>query len=205
MNVYVESNFVLELALMQEQYESCSKLVELAESKHITLIIPAFSLAEPYETLIRAEKRRRRLSELSNEIRTELKQLERSQNHQQSISALQEEIGEFLVQSQEEEKQRLQTTLIQLLDLVEIIPLSSEVLRTAIHSQVNLSLSPQDSIVYSSILIYLQNLLEDKPNCFLNRNSKDFSNPTIIDELKGYNCRLLFRFDDGLGYIQSQI
>lgn len=205
MNVYVESNFVLELALMQEQYESCSQLVELAESRHIKLIIPAFSLAEPYGTLIGNEKRRRRLSELSNDIRTELKQLERSQNYQQPISALQEEIGEFLVQSQEEEKQRLQTTLIQLLDLVEIIPLSSEVLRTAIQNQVNLSLSPQDSIVYSSILIYLQNLLENKPNCFLNRNSKDFNNPTIIDELNGYNCRLLFRFDNGLSYIQSQI
>lgn len=205
MNVYVESNFVLELALMQEQYESCSQLVKLAESQQIKLIIPAFSLAEPYETLIRAEKRRRRLSQLSNEIRTELKQLERSQNYQQSISSLQEEVGKFLAQSQEEEKQRLQTTLLQLLDLVEIIPLSSEVLRTAIQNQVNLSLSPQDSIVYSSILIYLQNILKNKPNCFLNRNTKDFSNPTIIEELNNYNCRLLFSFDKGLSYIQSQI
>ncbi len=58
MDVYVESNFVLELALLQEQYKSCQELLDLAESKKIRLIVPAFSLAEPYETLIRNNKKR---------------------------------------------------------------------------------------------------------------------------------------------------
>lgn len=53
MDVYVETNFVLELALLQEQQESCQKLLDLAEAGRINLILPAFSLTEPYETLIR--------------------------------------------------------------------------------------------------------------------------------------------------------
>lgn len=48
MNVYVESNFALELTFEQEQRASCEALLELASQKSIMLMIPAFSLVEPY-------------------------------------------------------------------------------------------------------------------------------------------------------------
>ena len=51
MTVYVESNFVLELALQQEQCDSCLKIIDLATDQRITLAIPAFSLAEPHQTI----------------------------------------------------------------------------------------------------------------------------------------------------------
>ena len=44
MIVYVESNFVLELAFLQEEYESCMELLRLAESRDIHLVLPAFSI-----------------------------------------------------------------------------------------------------------------------------------------------------------------
>ena len=47
MIVYVESNFVLELALLQEEHQSCDSIVGLAKSLTIDLAIPAFSLAQP--------------------------------------------------------------------------------------------------------------------------------------------------------------
>jgi hypothetical protein len=50
--IYVESNFVLELASLQEQHHTCTSFIELAVEEHVQLVIPAFSLAEPYETLI---------------------------------------------------------------------------------------------------------------------------------------------------------
>ena len=56
MNVYVESNFVLELALLQEQHASCEALLRLCEEGGIQLVIPAYSLAEPYETLTRRHR-----------------------------------------------------------------------------------------------------------------------------------------------------
>ena len=69
MNVYVESNFVLELALLQEQSRSCEEILGLAEDGRIQLVVPAYSLIEPYETLIRTGMNRRRIwSELNNQI-----------------------------------------------------------------------------------------------------------------------------------------
>ncbi|ADI64614.1 hypothetical protein [Trichormus azollae] len=79
MGVYVETNFVLELALLQEQQESCQQLLNLAESGRINLILPAFSLTEPYETLICREKIR---GKLLHNLRDELNQLGHSLPYQ---------------------------------------------------------------------------------------------------------------------------
>ena len=58
MNVYVETNFVLEVALLQEQHASCLEIISLSEDGRIQLIVPAYCLVEPFETLIRHQKRR---------------------------------------------------------------------------------------------------------------------------------------------------
>jgi predicted nucleic acid-binding protein len=69
-NVYVESNFVLELALLQEQHTSCEELMRLCEEGRIQLVIPAYSLAEPYETLTRRHRQRKRMkAELDDQLR----------------------------------------------------------------------------------------------------------------------------------------
>ena len=60
MNVYVESNFVLELAFLQEQFASCEEILSEAHRAHrIQLLIPTNSLAEPYEALTTQQKRRK--------------------------------------------------------------------------------------------------------------------------------------------------
>ena len=43
MTVYIESNFVLDQALEQEQCESCEALVKIAGDRAIRILIPAFS------------------------------------------------------------------------------------------------------------------------------------------------------------------
>jgi len=60
-NIYVESNFVLELVLLQEQYASCEDVLRLCEAGKEQLIIPAYSLVEPYETLIRRHRQRKQM------------------------------------------------------------------------------------------------------------------------------------------------
>lgn len=61
MNVYAETNFVLEMALKQEYYYDCQKIMELCQDGKINLIIPAYSIVEPYETLIRRHRNRKKL------------------------------------------------------------------------------------------------------------------------------------------------
>ncbi len=86
MDVYVESNFVLEVTLLQEQHESCEKIIELCEASKVNLILPAYSLVEPYETIVRYAKKR---TKISNDLATEVKQLSRSKPYQEEIEALQ--------------------------------------------------------------------------------------------------------------------
>ncbi|MEM7714561.1 MAG: PIN domain-containing protein [Cyanobacteria bacterium P01_A01_bin.68] len=200
MDVYVESNFVLELALLQEQHKSCQELLDLAEAKLICIVVPAFSLAEPYETLIRNNKKRQKLSE---DVKQELSQLRRSQPYQEQIRTF-EDTTAFLVSSQQEQKQRLDAVLEKILEVCEIIPLTSKILTEAIKYQSEYNLEPQDSIVYASVIDHISKS-EERQRCFLNRNSKDFDDPDIKESLNSYECLMLFRFDNGIGYVKSKL
>jgi hypothetical protein len=73
MNVYIESNFVLEQALEQKQCDSCEQLIGMAYSGAFQLIIPAFSLSEPHGTLLNKKNAR---SRLENDLRPQLREIE---------------------------------------------------------------------------------------------------------------------------------
>ena len=47
MRVYVESNFILELVLEQEQRHACEEILTLAAGRTIELALPAFALIDP--------------------------------------------------------------------------------------------------------------------------------------------------------------
>jgi predicted nucleic acid-binding protein len=175
MNVYVETNFVLELALLQEQHESCEAIIELCNINAIRLILPAYSLIEPYETIVRYAKNRTRVS---NDLSAELGQLSRSKP--------------------------LRDTIDRLIQISEIVSLNKTILNEAKTHQLQYSMSPQDAIVYASVLQHLGTSDPGK-KCFLNRNSKDFDDPDIVAVLKSNACKILFNFDAGFEYISSQV
>ena len=200
MIVYVESNFVLELAFLQDEHEYCLTLLSLAESRDIHLVLPAFSIGEPYEVWVRRSKQRR---ELRDQLSTAIHELSRSRPYQGSSHEFQE-LTNLLLRSGEEEKRRLDEALERILHTAEVIPIGLHTIRTAITFQKSRSLSPQDSIVYASILDHLAGASEDL-RCFITKNSKDFVNPDIENELETYTCRLLTRFVDGSGYVRSRL
>lgn len=200
MDIYVESNFVLELALEQEQHESCRQIVELSDAGEARLIIPAYSLIEPYERIVRYAKKRTRVA---NDLADEVKKLLRSKSYQEETDALQNVTG-LLVRSLQEEKNRFRRTVDKLLAVSEIIPLEARVLLDADRYQIDHDLSVQDSVVYASVLTHLRaSTSTDK--CFLNRNRKDFDDPDIEETLNTNGCKMLFSFDKGYGYISSRI
>jgi predicted nucleic acid-binding protein len=200
MIVYVESNFVLELAFLQEEYESCLELLGLAESQAIHLVLPAFSVGEPYEVWVRRSKQRR---ELRDQLSTAIRELSRSRPYQASSHEFQE-LTNLLLRSGEEEKRRLDEALDRILRIAEVIPIGLSTIRSAIALQRSRSLAPQDSIVYASILAHLAETSEDL-RCFITKNSKDFVNPDIENDLATHTCRLLTKFGDGLGYVRSRL
>jgi predicted nucleic acid-binding protein len=199
MNVYIETNFILELAFAQEQQEYCQQVVALAEANKINLVIPAFSLAEPYETLVRRGKVR---TQLHNDLGKELRQLSRSQPYQNEVQAFQSITG-LLVRSIHEEDRRLIDTLEHLSKVAYIIPLNGAVIASITHQRTRHQPAPQDAIVYSSVLQHLEQS-NGQPSCFINKNSEDFGGFEIIRELKSYNCKLFFDFLAGFNYIKHQ-
>jgi glucose-6-phosphate-specific signal transduction histidine kinase len=85
MNVYVESGFVLTLALQQRDFPAAAAVLTAAKQHRITLKIPVFSLSEPFSTVqYRANTRHRLVDELTREIR----ELERTQLHEEMAREL---------------------------------------------------------------------------------------------------------------------
>jgi predicted nucleic acid-binding protein len=199
MIVYVESNFVLELAFLREEHLTCAELLALAEARSIQLVIPAFSIGEPYEAWVRRSKQR---SDLHGRLSSEIKELSRSEPYKELSHEFHELTG-LLVRSNEDEKQRLDEALDRILHVAQISPITASTIRLAIDFQRNRSLKPQDSIVYASVIQHLSESPSAK-KCFITANSKDFVNPDIKNELASQACSLLTRFSDGLGYILSQ-
>ncbi len=198
--VYVETNFVLELAFQQEEAKVCEDILNLAVAGQLRLLIPAYSLAEPHEKLIRQDRQRK---ELQRALNAEVVQLSRNTAHSDRVNRIQD-ISELLTKSSEEELQQFVYYRRQLLQFSEIIPLTSEILMLAAEAEGIYDLSPQDAIVYASAITSLQQLQPSRA-CFLNRNSKDFDLPGIVSALDQYNCRMIPQFRNGYRYLQSCI
>ena len=200
MNIYVETNFVLELVFAQEHHASCEQILALCESGRSRLIILAYCLAEPHEKLTRQAGSRR---ELQRNLETELRQLARTASYTARVNSIQD-IASLLVRSNEEEKQRFIRYRERLLRIAEIIPLTINILREAATYESPYDLTPQDALVYASVIVHLH---QNYPpiSCFLNRNSKNFDNPDIVDELDRNNCKMIPRFDHGYGFIQARL
>ena len=200
MNIYVETNFILELVYKQEQYAICEKILEICESKKANLIIPAYSLLEPHEKLIRQAKEYLKLQELFN---TELRELSLTKSYQNRLDSI-EDMRSLIVESNQEIGENFAKYREYLVKIAEIIPLNANILLNAASAEENYNLSPQDALVYTSVFTHLQ---ENKPQqaCFLNRNSKDFNDPAIVDELKNLKCRLISQFDAGYNFLQAKL
>lgn len=200
MNIYVESNFVLELSLLQEQEASCEELLQIGEAGRAKLIVPAYSLMEPYETLVRRHRQRK---QMKTDLDVELRQLTRTAAYAQRLSGF-HTLTALLIDSADEESHRLERVRTRLLKTCEVIALNASTLLAAGQYRHDLDLSPQDALVYAAVLSHLVHS-GSPASCFLNRNSKDFDDPRIVDELRRRNCTLIPRFDHGLEHVRKHL
>ena len=200
MIVYVETNFVLELAFLQEEHEQCRSLLSIAREREGTeLALPVFCVGEAYEAF---ERKRRERLDLADKLRGELTQIVRSRPYTDRSKEL-NELADLFVRSGREQKARLDRVLDEVLGVGRLLPLDRETHGKAVNYQKTRSLAPQDSIVYASIMEGLEKGARS-PSCFITRNSKDFANPDIRDlDLANRSCTLLTNFTAGLGYVQA--
>jgi len=200
MNVYVESNFVLEHALEQEECDSCSEIIQLASQRRITLLIPAFSLAEPHQAIAGKAKAR---SRLSAELSAQLGELGRSKPHRSMPSTF-GVLPAALIERAQFEREGMRRTITELIRTAEIIPLDSGTLHAAIRIEDEYALSGQDAIVLATVLAHLETT-NPKESYFLNRNSKDFDDPDIRERLDALNCQFFAQFAPALARISARL
>lgn len=195
MNVYVESNFVLELSLRQEDHAACQEILSLCESGMARLVVPAYCLMEPYETLGRRQSDRR---DLKSTLDRQFRQIARTDLYRDQLGEL-ERATTLLVKSANEDLSRLESVRSRLRECAKLVPLDGDVLARAGIEQVAHLLSAQDAVVYASILLHLER--SAAVGCFVTRDA-DFGDQEIKRALGERNCRLLIGFEAGLEFLR---
>lgn len=199
MRAYVESNYVLELSLRQEECDFCEQILLAAEGGVVDLRLPAYSLTEPHETLTRRHRER---FDLQQRVGGEVRQLARTDEYRVAAQQL-DETASLFATSVDDERQRLEEVTTRLISVATVIPLTSDVVRSGYQFQTEFGLSPQDSFVFASVIHDLA--LESADSLFVTRNPKDFDDPDIKDLLSRYGCRAVWAFEHALSALQSAL
>jgi predicted nucleic acid-binding protein len=197
--VYAETNFLLEIAYLQEGCESCREILDLARNGRLTFAVPAFSLIEARQTWNRRSSEHKALQ---NQLQPIIRQLARSG----PFSTVTESSLELLkaLESGEDTRIRLEDLITDLPFIARILPLDSDIVARARRVESSLGLSPSDAVVYATVLSHQQGAPAGT-KCFLNRDSKGFANPDVYDELAHFGCKLIVSFENGLEFIRSEL
>ena len=200
MIVLAESNFVIELALEQEEAAHAQRIVELAEAHQIALVIPACAFAEPYHTSVRRRRERRALVSL---LEKDLRQLGRSKSFTGLLSTS-DEVARILRESEAAEARGLDDAVQRLTACCRIPALSQATIDAAQQLRRDFELQHDDSIVFASIEAALR---ETGPGTkiFVNKNSKDFVTSAIQTHLQRYGCKLISSFAAARQFIEHGI
>lgn len=203
MIVYIESNFILEIALEQEQLSAADAILTLAEKNMIKLAFPDFVLSEPFGRIMRE---RNEQNVLYNSLVNLLSNLQRSKPHKNVMNDM-EPIIKVLKDAHFRRLARLHSTFEKLLGIGERANVNAACFTDALIYQQKSGLAPQDSIFYATIVTDLPNRLVNEEKCFLSRDAKAFGRDAdhqgIKTELALYYCRYIRSFTQGLDYIQN--
>ncbi len=121
MRLYVETNFVLELALGHEQHGDCEQLIELGRSQAVTLAMPAFCLYEAYRA---NEGKSRRRNEVVNNLRKELSEFHRSHEFSE-LRETSDTLVSKLIHSIDRSERRLGAVAEELCRVAALLPLDT--------------------------------------------------------------------------------
>ncbi len=197
MKVYVETNFLLEIVLLQEQHQSCEEIVRSCENGSTSLLLPASCVPEGYFALVGKGNRRNRFAQ---EFENQRAELTRSSRFKDQVDVLRAVQG-LLIESIQRELQEFYISLDKMLACAEIIPIGAETLRSAVSLVTAIGLQLPDALVLATVLAHLD-ASSPEESCFLSRD-RDFGDPYVFEELAKRNCKMLFSFEDGANYLRG--
>lgn len=192
MRVYVESNFVLDLALKQEETVACEELLRLAESRTIELVLPAYALIEPNETVVRRQRDWASFRNQQDKLVTE----HRRSTAMANVAARNREASGLLLTAEQELTRRYAEIRGKLLACAELIPIDHPAIREAEQFRTEFGLRLPDALMLASVLA--DTARRPSQSLFLNRNTSDFDDKAIITRLRERDCKFVRSFADGL-------
>ncbi len=166
MRVYVESNFVLEIVLEQEQHQACKEVLALATNQTIELVLPAFALLEPYESMVRDERDGKVLAQ---SLRASANMLKRTASLAAEVHRL-HDAGDLLVQAAQQAWTRFHNLRMTLVDVAQILVIDAATLREASNLTADFGLGLPDAVMLASVLADAG--AQRSPSVFINRNQR---------------------------------
>jgi predicted nucleic acid-binding protein len=194
LTLYVESNFVVEIALGQEELAAAERLMAAAESGAVDLALPALSLSEPFATLTQHARNRARLR---TQLDDHLRHLARSLPHRLDVADL-HMIPDVLARIDRREDDRLNHIIERLLTTAIVIETDLATFRRSRQERIRFGLTAQDAIVYAAVLRHLQDAPFGGPHIFASKNKRDFTDARMVRELADLGCTLVYSFSDAV-------
>ncbi|WP_223696445.1 hypothetical protein [Hymenobacter psoromatis] len=201
MHVFVESNFVLELAFRQAEYTFCEQIRQGAVSTAYSLQLPHYALTEVFEKLRPLRNEWERYQEyLLKEITQHRREAESDASAMDDLTLA---LTTLLSERTRTQTQRLYAIAGELSQVATLVPLAQAVIEEAFEKAQLYNLTPQDSLIYASVLAGLRSMPTDTPKLFVLRNEKDFGKPGIRAELSALGCAYLVSFQAAAGRLRA--
>jgi predicted nucleic acid-binding protein len=197
--VYVETNFLLELAYLQERCDSCQLILDFTRARTITLALPAFSAAEARATVHRRTSERR---EVQSTLRRHIREISRSEPFR-GLSEQSRDVFTALVAVDGEARERLEAAIQTVEEHGITIPMTGKVIQMARVHELIYSLSSQDALVLASVQSHAEKSTEQK--CFISQDLRAFEEPAVLNEISSVGCRFVSNFTDAVGYIRNAL
>lgn len=197
MNIYVETNFLLEIAYEQEQEQACLGLLELVEkSPPLQLAVPAFCYSEALWNLRGRGKERQALQQ---QVERALREIRRTRSLKEHARG---DLAGLLTQSIQDGESRLEKVRERLTHLGEVLLLTREVFLKAAELSEAFGLQEPDAVVLATVILDMKR--SRSPGWFLTRNSRDFD-ASVKESLSTLDCTLMTSFDAGLERIRRAL
>lgn len=205
MIVVVETNFIIELVLQQEQFSACEEILALCSpSSPAHLAVPAFSVIEAGMTFERNRGERRVF--VQEDVSRFARESGRAKIHQRFEKTVRDLDAE-LVRAEIDEAGRWLDFRVQTLDSVEIIPVDGSMLDETIALELGGEIHRfPDAVVFASVKGYLTKLRAsgvDQPACFVSRDKKGLRQHGLKEQLQRLNCTCIYSFRDAAAYIKQ--
>ncbi|WP_046242520.1 hypothetical protein [Hymenobacter terrenus] len=197
MEVFIESNFLLELAFRQADYIFCERIWRNVRPDTYSLHLPQYALGEVFQML--RPLRNKREEYLQYVLQEIIQHRREDSSDAVAMDGLTQQLTTLLAERTQVQTRRLYAIAGEFAAKTDGHALTSNVIEEGQVVALRHGLSPQDALVYASVLAGLRGLPLHSAKLFVSRNKADFGKAEIIAELQTLNCEYLASFRAAAG------